>query len=382
MLGVAQTGTGKTAAFTLPMLQWLSEEPFGGKRPIRGLVLTPTRELAAQIGESITTYGKHLDLTHQVVFGGVNEKPQIRAFKKGFDILVACPGRLLDLHGRGFVDLSSVELFVLDEADRMLDMGFIRDLRKIMAELPKRRQNLLFSATMPKAIVQLASEFLDDPVHVEVAPQSTPVELIEQRVYFTEKSNKRRLLIHLLDELDVERAIVFTRTKHGANRVVKHLKKVDVEAAAIHGNKSQNARTRALDGFRDGNVRVLVATDVASRGLDIEGVSHVFNFDLPNESESYVHRIGRTGRAGAEGVAVAFCDDSETDYLRDIEKLTGVPITPMLDHPWHFDDAIPVPGKSSSKPKKNSGGGNRNRGRGNRRGGRRRGGRGRGNRRR
>jgi ATP-dependent RNA helicase RhlE len=368
VLGVAQTGTGKTAAFTLPMLQWLSEEPFGGRRPIRGLILTPTRELAAQIGESITAYGKHLDLSHQVVFGGVNEKPQIRALKKGFDILVACPGRLLDLHGRGFVDLGSVELFVLDEADRMLDMGFIRDLRRIMAELPRERQNLLFSATMPKEIVKLASEFLNDPVHVSVTPQATPVDRIEQSVYFTEKSDKRRLLIHLLEDLDVDRAIVFTRTKHGANRVVKHLQKVDVSAAAIHGNKSQNARTRALDGFRNGEVRVLVATDVASRGLDIDGVSHVFNFDLPNESESYVHRIGRTGRAGAEGVAIAFCDDSEGGYLRDIEKLTGVKIEPITQHPFHSEDIRR--GTSSG-----SGGGGRKAGsrgdnRGNRRGGR------------
>ena len=366
LLGVAQTGTGKTAAFTLPMLQWLSEEPFGGRRPIRGLILTPTRELAAQIGESIEVYGKHLDLKHAVIFGGVSEKPQIAALKRGFDILVACPGRLLDLHDRGFVNLRSVELFVLDEADRMLDMGFIRDLRKIMAALPEQRQNLLFSATMPKPIVQLASDFLVDPVHVEVAPQSTPVDRIEQSVYFTEKADKRRLLVHLLAALDVERSIVFTRTKHGANRVVKHLLKVGVEAAAIHGNKSQNARTRALEGFRSGKIRVLVATDVASRGLDIDGVSHVFNFDLPNESESYVHRIGRTGRAGADGVAVAFCDDSEGGYLRDIEKLMGVKLNPVLEHPFHSEVAragTPAPKKSTPPPNRS-----RRNGRGRRRG--------------
>ncbi len=349
VLGVAQTGTGKTAAFALPVLQHLAAEPYGGKRPIRTLVLTPTRELATQIGESFKTYARFLDLTHSVIFGGVSQIPQVKALGRGFDILVATPGRLLDLQEQGHIRLSSVEFLVLDEADRMLDMGFIHDIRRILKLLPEDRQNLLFSATMPQAITNLASDFLYDPVRIEVAPENMPLELIEQQIMFTEKSNKRRLLVHLLSTLKVERAIVFTRTKHGANRLVKSLSKGSFVAAAIHGNKTQNARTRALEGFRNGTTQILVATDVASRGIDIEGVSHVFNYDLPNESESYLHRIGRTGRAGNYGVAISFCDDSEGGYLRDIERLTGVPLTPILEQPYHWHDAIPSP-QASGRP--------------------------------
>jgi ATP-dependent RNA helicase RhlE len=343
VLGVAQTGTGKTAAFALPVLQRLAAKTRPGRRSIRALVLTPTRELATQIGDSFSTYAKYIDLKHGVVFGGVKQGPQVAALRRGYDILVATPGRLLDLCEQGHIVLDQVDFLVLDEADRMLDMGFIHDLRRILKLLPRDRQNLLFSATMPKAIGRLANDFLDDPVRVEVSPESPAVERIEQQVYFTEKSNKRRLLIHLLSTLDVERTIVFTRTKHGANRLVKSLAKAGFSAAAIHGNKTQNARTRALTGFRNGITKVLVATDVASRGIDIEGISHVFNFDLPNESESYVHRIGRTARAGREGIAISFCDDSEGTYLLDIQKLTGKPLSPVMEQPYHWNAAIPDP---------------------------------------
>ena len=345
VLGCAQTGTGKTAAFSLPILQYLTEEPFPGKKVIRALILTPTRELAAQIGDCFESYGRFLDLRHLVMFGGVNQKPQVSALRRGIDILIATPGRLLDLHGQGFINFDDVEFFVLDEADRMLDMGFIRDIRRILALLPDDRQNLLFSATMPDSIVKLASAFLTEPVRVEVDPQSTTVERINQSVMFVAKSDKRRLLKSLLEGPEVESAIVFTRTKHGANRVVKELARAGIEAAAIHGNKSQNARTRALNGFRSGEIRILVATDIASRGIDVDGVSHVFNYDLPNISESYVHRIGRTARAGRDGEAIAFCDESESEFLRDIEKLTGIPLTVVDDHEWHNPAAIPAPRK-------------------------------------
>ncbi len=365
VLGCAQTGTGKTAAFALPVLQHLSEDPTRGRRRIRALVLTPTRELAAQIGESFDQYRGALDLRHHVIFGGVNQRSQVRALRGGLDILVACPGRLLDLHGQGYVDLDDVDFFVLDEADRMLDMGFVHDVRKVLKLLPTRRQNLLFSATMPASIVSLAGEFLHAPVQVEVTPQATTVERIEQRVMFVDKSDKRRLIAHLLRGDEVEQAIVFTRTKHGANRLVKHLDKAGIDATAIHGNKSQNARTRALDAFREGRTPVLVATDVASRGLDVDGVSHVFNFDLPNEPESYVHRIGRTGRAGRDGVAVALCDASEVSFLRDIERLIGLTIAVDAEHDWHTEhpEAAPPP------PARQARGGGRSRG-GRARGGR------------
>lgn len=349
VLGCAQTGTGKTAAFLLPILQHLANEEIAGKPFIRALILTPTRELAAQIGESFEAYGKFLDLRHLVVFGGVSQRPQVAALRRGIDVMVATPGRLLDLHGQGFIHFDDVDFFVLDEADRMLDMGFIRDIRRILEMLPKKRQNLLFSATMPESIVKLASAFLTDPVRVEVDRQSTTVEQITQRVMFVARADKKRLLSHLLADSAVESAMVFTRTKHGANRVTKELKKAGVEAAAIHGNKSQGARLRALAGFKSGEVRILVATDIASRGIDVDGVSHVFNYDLPNISESYVHRIGRTGRAGREGIAIAFCDESESEFLHDIQKLIGKPLDVDLDHEWHCPEAIPVPrqGRSS-----------------------------------
>ena len=348
VLGCAQTGTGKTAAFLLPIIQHLANSPQPGRPAIRALVLTPTRELAAQIGDSFEIYSRFLKLRHVVVFGGVNQNPQVGALQRGVDVLVATPGRLLDLHGQGHIDFRKVGFFVLDEADRMLDMGFIRDIRKVIDLLPKRRQNLLFSATMPAPIVKLASGFLHQPVRVEVDPQSTTVESIVQKVMFVARPDKKRLLAHLLKNPEIESAIVFTRTKHGANRVVKDLTKKHVHAAAIHGNKSQGARTRALAGFKSGEIRVLVATDIASRGIDVDGVSHVFNYDLPNISESYVHRIGRTGRAGREGMAIAFCDESESSYLTDIEKLTGKPLEVVEDHEWHFPDAIPKPSQRKS----------------------------------
>jgi len=354
VLGCAQTGTGKTAAFLLPILQQLSNAGHQGKAKIRALVLTPTRELAAQIGDNFSLYAKHLPLNHMVIFGGVNQRPQVAQLRRGVDVLVATPGRLLDLHEQGHVDFRNVNFFVLDEADRMLDMGFIRDIRRVLQLLPNKRQNLLFSATMPDSIVKLASGFLTHPTRVEVDRQSSTVDNISQTVMFVDRPNKKRLLRDLLENPDIESAIVFTRTKHGANRVVRDLAKAKIEAAAIHGNKSQGARTRALAGFKKGTIRVLVATDIASRGIDVDGVSHVFNYDLPNISESYVHRIGRTGRAGRQGIAIAFCDESESDYLRDIEKLTGQPLTVVDDHQWHFPDAIPKPGKPNRPKKPNS----------------------------
>lgn len=336
LLGCAQTGTGKTAAFALPILQNLGGEKVPtGRRKIRTLVLTPTRELAIQIGESFTNYGRHSGLRNLVIFGGVNQNPQVRALEAGTDILVATPGRLLDLMGQGFVSLSDLEIFVLDEADQMLDMGFIHDVRKVIAKLPAQRQTLFFSATMPPVIAELAGTILKDPVKVAVTPVSSTAEKIDQSVYFVDKNNKRLLLAHLLKELPVETALVFTRTKHGADKVVKDLLKADVQAEAIHGNKSQNARQRALSNFKSRKTWVLVATDIAARGLDIDQLSHVFNFELPNVPESYVHRIGRTARAGASGTAISFCEEEEKTYLRDIVKLTRQPIPVIKDHPFN-----------------------------------------------
>ena len=351
VLGCAQTGTGKTAAFSLPVLQHLAQNSKGkGRAHIKALVLTPTRELAAQIGESLKSYGANLHSRHLVIFGGVNENPQIKELRRGIDILVATPGRLLDLAGRDFVDLSKVEFFILDEADRMLDMGFVHDVRRVMKMLPTERQNLLFSATMPPAITKLAATFLRSPVRVEVTPQSTTVERIEQTVMFVDRADKGKLLEWIVEEDKVERGIVFTRTKHGANRLVQQLTKANINAAAIHGNKSQAAR--ALAGFKNGEIALLVATDIASRGIDIDGVSHVFNYDLPNEPESYVHRIGRTARAGKSGVAISFCDPTEIDYLRDIQKLIGMPVPQDLDHDYHHEPAMPKPGRRATpKPK-------------------------------
>ena len=322
LLGIAQTGTGKTAAFALPILDLLDENykrPRAG-RP-RALVLTPTRELASQINDNFQGYGKHLSLRSTVIFGGVSQGPQVRALKQGVDILVATPGRLLDLMGQNHVNFDDVGIFVLDEADRMLDMGFLRDVRRVIERLPSRRQSLLFSATMPKDIATLARTILHDPLRVEVTPPSTTVELIRQHVCFVNKGDKSRLLLEVLKDDSIKRALVFSRTKHGANRIAGVLESQRVGAAAIHGNKSQGARERALASFRAGSIRVLVATDIAARGIDVPDITHVINFDLPNEPESYVHRIGRTARAGREGVAISFCDASERGELRGIERL-------------------------------------------------------------
>jgi len=320
LLGCAQTGTGKTAAFSLPILQHLA----GGRGRLRALVIAPTRELAAQIGSSFSRYGRGSGLRNHVVFGGVGKGPQRNALRAGLDVLVATPGRLLDLMGEGAVDLSGITHLVLDEADRMLDMGFIRDIRRIVRAVPRNRQTLLFSATMPDEIRALANDLLRDPIHVAVDPVASTCEPIAQTVCFVEKPNKLDLLLGILadSEIDVDRALVFTRTKHGANKVARKLAGAEVASAAIHGNKSQTARERALAGFRRGEVRVLVATDIAARGLDIKDLSHVINFDLPNEPESYVHRVGRTGRAGRAGTAISFCSTEEREYLRDIERLT------------------------------------------------------------
>ncbi len=334
MLGIAQTGTGKTGAFALPILQALSSRPNHAKgRSPRALILAPTRELAIQIGDELRAYGKRLPLRHSVIFGGVGQKPQTDALARGLDIVVATPGRLLDLLQQRHVRLDAITHLVLDEADRMLDMGFVRDVRKIVAALPPRRQSLLFSATMPAEVARLAGELLNDPLRVEVAPQSTPVERIDQSVYHVASGGKMTLLADILADPAFARVIVFSRTKHRANRVAEQLEKRGIAAEAIHGNKSQSARQRALARFRGGEARVLVATDIAARGIDVEGVTHVVNFELPNEPESYVHRIGRTARAGATGSAIAFCDPAERSYLRDIERLIGRRLAVIGDAP-------------------------------------------------
>ncbi len=340
LLGVAQTGTGKTAAFALPLLHHLAKNPGNppnkphGRQP-RALILAPTRELAGQIGASLKTYGRHLRLRSGVVFGGIPIRRQIAALAQGMDVLVATPGRLIDLMNQGHVRLDGVEIFVLDEADRMLDMGFIRDVKKIAAALPARHQTALFSATMPQSVQGLAGGLLSDPVWVEAAPTATTVEKVVQRVLFVAKDKKRALLGQLLSEEGFERVLIFTRTKHGANRVARHLEQKGIQADAIHGNKAQNARQRALDGFRSGRIRALVATDIAARGIDVEGVTHVINFELPNDPESYVHRIGRTARAGAGGMAISFCDSDERAQLRDIEKTIRQNVPVIEDHPYH-----------------------------------------------
>ena len=351
VLGVAQTGTGKTAAFTLPILHHLSAERIKGWRPIRALILSPTRELAAQIGDRIKVYGAALGLRHKVIFGGVGQRPQVDALRRGIDILVATPGRLLDLEEQGHVDFRDVEHFVLDEADRMLDMGFVHDIKRVIRMMPHKRQNLLFSATMPAAVDDIVAEMLHNPVTVDVSPEEVTTDRIQQHVFFVKKADKRRLLIQLVHEEGIRRAIVFTRTKHGANRLAGQLGKADIDAEAIHGNKSQTARTKALKDFKQGRVDVLVATDIASRGIDVDDISHVFNFDLPNEPEVYVHRIGRTARAGREGVAYSFCDDSESGYLVGIQRLLGEDIPVVEDHEFHFPAAVPKPGQKPSRGK-------------------------------
>lgn len=339
LLGCAQTGTGKTAAFALPILQNLTNS--GRRREpkqARTLILTPTRELAIQIHESFLTYGKNLRLKYAVVFGGVGQAPQVQAVAHGVDVLVATPGRLLDLIEQRHLRLDHLEVFVLDEADRMLDMGFIHDIRRIIKMLPQKRHNLFFSATMPKEIETLASTMLVNPIRIEVTPVSSTVEMIDQSVMFVDKGHKKDLLRHVLKDPALRRVIVFTRTKHGANKVVEVLAKNNISSAAIHGNKSQTARQNALENFKNGRVRVLVATDIAARGIDVDNISHVINFELPNVSESYVHRIGRTARAGASGKALSFCDAEEKAYLKDIEKLIGKPVPVNVDQPYHSQE--------------------------------------------
>lgn len=357
LVGCAQTGTGKTAAFALPILQRLVAANQNRQRGImRVLVLSPTRELASQIGESFSVYGRHTGLKNTVIFGGVGQQPQVDALRRGVDILVATPGRLLDLMNQGIVRLNTIEIFVLDEADRMLDMGFIHDVRRVVAALPTKRQTLLFSATMPQDIQTLANQILINPVRVEVTPPATTVEKIAQSVFFVDKKDKRALLEHLLEDQTIRRALVFTRTKHGANKLAQQLERASIQAEAIHGNKSQSARERALSNFKAGRTRVLVATDIAARGLDVEDVTHVINFDLPNEPESYVHRIGRTARAGASGIAFSFCDAEERAYLRDIEKLTRLRVPVVTEHPYAMpmsafaQEQRPVPQPQSARP--------------------------------
>lgn len=336
LLGCAQTGTGKTAAFAIPILQLLFMEKKHGQfnKSIKCLILTPTRELAMQISDSITAYGKYTGLRHTVIFGGVSQRPQTEALKAGVDILVATPGRLLDLINQRYINLQNIKYFVLDEADRMLDMGFIHDVNKVIAKLPAKRQNLFFSATMPPEIVKLSRKILTEPAFVTVTPVSSTVDTIKQEVYFVDKSNKKSLLLHLLKGSSIETALVFTRTKHGADKVVKDLVKAGIGAEAIHGNKSQNARVRALTNFKAKSTRVLVATDIAARGIDINELSHVINYEISNVPETYVHRIGRTGRAGAKGVAISFCDREERAYLKSINKLISKEIPVRKDHPY------------------------------------------------
>lgn len=371
LLGVAQTGTGKTAAFSLPLLDRLASN--GSKpqsRKPRALILAPTRELAGQINDSIRAYGRHMHLRSTVVFGGASIRPQIKTLAQGVHILVATPGRLLDLMNQRHLRLDDVEVFILDEADRMLDMGFIPDVKKITAALPKKRQTMLFSATMPGTIQGLADGLLNDPVKVEVAPAASTVDKIEQSVLFVAKDKKRSLLGELMSDEKIARVLIFTRTKHGADRVAKHLHQSGVSSDAIHGNKSQNARQRALSSFRSGKVRALVATDIAARGIDVDGVTHVINFDLPNEPESYVHRIGRTARAGASGIAISFCDIEERGYLRDIEKIIKKSVPVNEDHPFHAPEIANHNGPSKGVPQRNNRGRPRQRNRSHNRSGR------------
>jgi len=332
LLGCAQTGTGKTAAFAIPILQELTARPSAAKRAIRTLILTPTRELAIQIGESFAAYGRNLQVKHTVIFGGVGQRPQTDALQRGVDIVVATPGRLLDLMNQGFVHLGGLEIFVLDEADRMLDMGFIHDVKKVIAKLPAKRQTLFFSATMPPEIAKLANSILTNPIKVEVAPVSSTADTIDQHLFYVDRTDKNKLLVHLLQGDAIREALIFTRTKHGANKVVKVLEQAGIGAEAIHGNKSQTARQNALKNFKEGKIRALVATDIAARGIDIDGLTHVINFDIPNIPETYVHRIGRTGRAGASGRALSFCDHEEKAFLRDITRLIKRDIPVVTDH--------------------------------------------------
>ena len=341
VLGSAQTGTGKTAAFAIPILQHLVHDRQQGNSPrsIKALIITPTRELAIQIAESFSTYGKYTGLKNTVVFGGVKQGQQTNALDKGVDILVATPGRLLDLMEQGFVNLSSIEYFVLDEADRMLDMGFIHDIRKIIAKLPTQRQSLFFSATMPDTIVALSKKILDNPIKIDVSPISSTADTIQQYLYYTNKATKIKLLIHILQDRKIDQVLLFSRTKHGADKITRNLKKQRISAAAIHGDKAQNARQKALQQFKDGEVRVLVATDIAARGIDIDKLKYVINYDIPNIAETYVHRIGRGGRAGDEGVSISICEPEENVFIKDIQKLIAQKIEVIKDNPFPQTDS-------------------------------------------
>jgi len=358
LLGCAQTGTGKTAAFAIPILQLLYQDRLQHKeqKTIKALILTPTRELAIQIDESFAAYGKHTGLKHLVIFGGVNQNPQTDALRRGVDILVATPGRLLDLMNQRFVHLDHIKMLVLDEADRMLDMGFVHDVKKIIAKVPAKRQTLFFSATMPKEIQQLADTILNKPEKVEVTPVSSTADTIQQALYYVEKNDKRALLAHILKDKEIKTALVFTRTKHGADKVVKDLVRVGITAEAIHGNKSQNARQRALTNFKNRTTRVLIATDIAARGIDIDELTHVINYELPNIPETYVHRIGRTGRAGLNGIALSFCDQEEIEFLKDIHKLISKEIPVEEAHPYPMSPQSIV-AKHAEGAKKGGGGG-------------------------
>lgn len=350
LLGCAQTGTGKTAAFAIPVIQLLSRSPKTHKHSDIGcLILTPTRELAIQIGESIAVYGRYLDVKHTVIFGGVNQHAQVQALKKGPDILVATPGRLLDLIQQGYVSLKHIRFFVLDEADRMLDMGFIHDVKKVIAQLPAKRQTLFFSATMPPEISKLADHILHNPQKVEVTPVSSTAETINQKLYYVDRGNKNALLMDILSDREIRSALIFTRTKYGADKIARFLVKNGIKALAIHGNKAQNARQNALKGFKSGETRVLVATDIAARGIDIDELAFVINYDIPNIPETYVHRIGRTGRAGNSGTACSFCDAEERAYIRGIEKLTGVRIPVVQNHPYPAAELHPAAAAGSGQ---------------------------------
>ncbi len=355
LLGCAQTGTGKTAAFAIPMLQLLDQSVQGGRarQPIRALILTPTRELAIQIEESFKVYGKNLLLKNLVIFGGVNQKSQVDTLRRGVDILVATPGRLLDLIDQGHVRLDQIEILVLDEADRMLDMGFVHDVKRIIARIPTKRQTLFFSATMPNEIKSLADSILNNPVKIEVTPPASTADTIQQSLFYVSKNNKKDLLVHVLEDKTIETALVFTRTKHGADKLVKHLLKAGVSAQAIHGNKSQNARQNALANFKSRKTRILVATDIAARGIDVDELTHVINYEIPEIPETYVHRIGRTGRAGLSGISFTFCEEEETSDLRDIKKLIGKDIPVEKDHPYHevFEGITKRPPKQSRPPR-------------------------------
>lgn len=351
LLGCAQTGTGKTAAFAIPTLQILNRSEINNThKKIRCLIITPTRELAVQIFENFSSYGKYMRLKSCVIFGGVSQKPQEADLKRGVDILIATPGRLNDLINQGFIDLGQVEILILDEADRMLDMGFINDVRKIIKRVPQKRQTLLFSATMPPAILSMANSLLTNPEKVEITPAATTVDAITQKLYYVDYDNKKNLLNHILKDKNIESALIFTRTKHGADKVVKQLEKINILALAIHGNKSQNARQNALSSFKNRELRVLVATDLAARGLDIDELSHVINYDLPNIPETYVHRIGRTGRAGLSGIAISFCDFDEKPFLKDIEKLIGKHIEEAQENPYPLVNNFPKEKTTQSRP--------------------------------